>query len=190
MKALVITAAALLATTVGLAQSKKEETNVEKLHARDYTLQGTLIDAGCRDRSIWNMTRPPEQLSAALAPTGQGTQGGTQTQSKGISVDAATISAERQDVTQVMANADSAVRQSDPTCAIKGNTRAFALLLPNGRLIDLDEAGNTYATAMVNATPQGRAMLNGQAGGFKPWVTVTGWVEGDRFFTEGLKVKQ
>ena len=97
-----------------------------------------------------------------------------QTQSHGITVDAATMKAERQDVTEVMTHAYSAVRQSDPTCAIKGNTHAFALLLPNGRLLDLDEAGNTYAAAMVSTTPQGRAMLNGEAGGFKPTVSIKG----------------
>jgi hypothetical protein len=181
--------ALLLVVTSAMAQSKREQKTVERLHAHDYTVEGTLIDAGCMDRSTWNITRPPESEAAALAPAGQGTQGGAQTQSHGITVDAATMKAERQDVTEVMTYADSAVRQSDPTCAIKGNTHAFALLLPNGRLLDLDEAGNTYATAMVSGTPQGRAMLNGQAGGFKPTVRIKGWIQGDRVFTDELRVK-
>jgi hypothetical protein len=183
-------AALLIFSAVAPAQSKREEKTVERLHARDTTFQGVLIDAGCRDRSVWNMKRPPEPLDVAIAPTGQGTQGGEATRSQGVSVDASTINAERSDVTPVLVNADSAVRQSDPTCAIKGNTRAFALLLNDGRLLDLDEAGNTYATAMVSATPQGRAMLSGKAGGFKPRVSIVGWVQQDRLFTQDLKLKQ
>jgi len=59
----------------------------------------------------------------------------------------------------------------------QGDTHAYALLLADGRVADLDEGGNTFADAAVKADPQGRAMLAGQGPGFKPIVTVTGHVQ-------------
>ena len=171
------------------AQSKREEKDVRELHAHEHTYQGLLIDAGCRDRSLWNMSKPPEPQSGAIAPTGQGSEPAQANQASGISVDAGTIAKERSDITQVMINNDLAARQSDPTCAIKGNTRAFALLLHDGRLLDLDEAGNTYATALVSASKQGHDMLNGQGPGFKPRATVVGWEQGARVFTDKMNLQ-
>lgn len=184
-----VVAVLVVFTAAAQAQSKGEEKQVESPQVRNSRFDGLLIDAGCRNRTVWNMTRQPESLQNAIAPTGQ-QKGGAQQQSSLVNVDPKTIDQERTDAMQVIRNSDSAVRQSDPTCAIKGNTRAFALLLPNGRLLDLDDGGNTYAAAMVSATPQGRAMLNAQAGGFKPRVSITGWIEGDRLFTDNLQVKQ
>ena len=186
-----LAAAALLVLGAGAwAQGKGEEKEASGAQASELKLEGVLIDGGCRNRTVWNMTRSPEPLNASIAPTGKPIPPGQAVQSSGITVDAKTIEAERTDVSLVTSNADSAVRQTDPTCAIKGNTRAFSLLLSSGRLLALDEAGNTYATAMVGATPQGRAMLNGQGPGFKPRVRVVGRIQGDRLLTEDLRVLQ
>jgi hypothetical protein len=185
---------ALCALTAA-AQSRREQKITKELGAREVTLEGVLIDGGCQDRSLWNLTRPAEQQAAALpasnpaASGGQATRGGEATSSGGISVDAKTIKAERQDVTAVMKTELSA-RQSDPTCALKANTRAYSLLTADGRLLDLDDAGSTYATAAVQASPEGRAMINGHGPGFKPRVTVVGRMQGDRFFTSGLTLEK
>ena len=145
------------------------------------TLHGMLLDAGCRDRSAVNLRRPPEKFTPSvpvqLPPS-----------ANGISVDAKTAQAERADVVSHMAP-DLATRQFDPTCAITAGTRAYALLLDNGRFLDLDEGGNTFATDAVNSNPQGREMLNGRAFGFKPTVEVKGTVTGDRLVTDWLQVK-
>jgi hypothetical protein len=185
--ALRISGFALLAL-VASAQSQREQKEVEALHATNGTFRGVLIDAGCRDRSLWNINRPPESQAAAAAPFSNGTVGAQATQASGISVDSKTMDAERSDVTQVMTINDLSARQSDPTCAIKANTRAYAVLLSDGRLLDLDEGGNTYATAAVQGSPQGRAMMNGRGPGFKPAVTVMGRVHGDRIFADQVKL--
>ena len=166
----------------------------QPFHARQQTVQGYLIDAGCQDRSLWNMKRPPEQPAAAMAPlpspeAKQGTRGGQASQSSGVSVDSKTIDTERQDINPVTNRPDTPSRISDPTCAIKANTRAYAVLLGDGRLLDLDEGGNTYAALAVQHSKQGRAMINGQGPGFKPQVTITGVVQGDRLFTNEVKLR-
>ncbi|HKE26799.1 MAG TPA: hypothetical protein VKB88_30815 [Bryobacteraceae bacterium] len=168
------------------AQTRQQKV-VEELHAKQQTLQGILIDAGCEDRTLWNMERPAETQSAATAPGGQATRGAQATQSHGISVDSQTINAERQDITPVQ-ETEMAARQSDPTCALKANTRGYAVLLPDGRLLDLDDGGNTYANAAVQSSRQGRAMLNGHGPGFKPRVTIVGRIEGSRVFTDSIKL--
>ena len=179
-----VAAVLIVVSAAAQAQNQREEKEGAALQSHE----GLLIDAGCRDRTVWNMTRQPVPLQRAIAPTGQQGTGGAQQQSNLVNVDPKTIDAERMDAMQVIRNSDSAVRQSDPTCAIKGDTRAFALLLPNGRLLDLDDGGNTYAAAMVSSTPQGRAMLNAQQGGFKPRVRVAGRIQGDRLITDSLAV--
>jgi hypothetical protein len=180
---------ALALFVLGVAAQNREEKIVQALHANEHTLEGVLIDAGCRDRSLWNLKRPPEPQSAAVTPGGRGTRGAEASQSSGISVDSKTIGLERGDITAVM-NPDSSARQSDPTCAIKANTRSYALLLRDGRLLDLDEGGNTYATAAVQASPQGKAMINGRGPGFKPRVTIVGWIQGDHVFADQVKLAQ
>lgn len=183
-----VAAVLVVLSAAALAQNKSGEKEGASVQPQNSKIDGLLIDAGCRDRTVWNMTRAPVPLQNAIAPTGQGNRPGQQMQSTLVNVAPSTIDLERADAMQVIRNSDSAVRQNDPTCAIKGNTRAFALLLDSGRLLDLDDGGNTYAAAMVSSTPQGRAMLNSQSGGFKPRVRVTGWIQGDRLYTENLNV--
>lgn len=170
------------------AEAQNPDRLAQQLRSRDNQIQGVLIDAGCEDRSLWNMRRTPETQAAAVAPGGDATRGAEATQASGISVDSRTIGLERQDITPVQ-NPDMIARQSDPTCAIKANTRAYAVLLRDGRLLDLDEGGNTYASLAVQTSPQGKAMINGQGPGFKPRVTITGWIYRDHVFADQLKLQ-
>ena len=149
-------------------------------------LRGILIDAGCRDFSRYNLRLSPQALPAPAKEADTKPAGGGATAS-GITVDARTLDAERADAMPHQV-ADLVSRQSDPTCAIKGNTHAYALLLADGRVADLDEGGNTFADAAVKADPQGRAMLAGQGPGFKPIVTVTGHVQGSRIVATAVKI--
>src|SRR3712207_2011774 len=52
------------------------------------------------------------------------------------------------------------IRQNDRTGSITGATRGFALLTEKGRLLNLDEGGNTFANQALYASDAGRAMMN------------------------------
>jgi hypothetical protein len=153
---------------------------------------GVLLDGGCRDFSKSNLNKAP--LSVAASSPAETPQAAAAAQANGpraafgITVDAQTLAAERTDVMPHQV-ADLLSRQSDPTCAIKGNTRAYALLLDNGRLLDLDEGGNTYATVAVGDSAAGRAMLTGQAPGLKPRATVKGRVQGDKIVAVSVQLQ-
>jgi hypothetical protein len=141
---------------------------------------GILVDATCGDRSSLNLREKPTPQTMATAPS---PPGGREGAASGVSVDAKTMQNERADALAHQ-TPDLKSRQPDPTCAVTGSTREFALLLPNGRLLNLDEGGTTYATQMLNSLPEGRALLNGTGGGVKPQVTFRGRVWGDRLFVE------
>jgi len=149
------------------------------------TMRGVLIDAACRDFSQFNLSQPAQAMPAPAKDANAKPGGGAS--ASGITVDAATLDAERADAMPHQV-ADLVSRQSDPTCAIKGDTHAYALLLPDGRVTDLDEGGNTFADAAVKADPRGRAMLAGQGPGFKPVVTVTGRVQGSKIVASAVKI--
>jgi hypothetical protein len=78
-------------------------------------------------------------------------------------------------------------RQMDPTCAITGATHSFSIVLNQGRMLNLDDGGNTFATEAVNGSAAGRAMLNGNGGGFKPGVTIKGRIRADKIVVQSLK---
>jgi len=157
------------------------------------TFNGVLFDAACKDRSTANLAIPPESLAAGTPaefsstanskPQSKNSQGGVS--AHGISVDAKTLATERGDVLEHQVP-DLRTRQQDPTCAITGSTSTYGLALSDGRLLNLDQGGNTLAAEAVNGTPQGRAMLNGTAFGFKPRAKVSGRIRGDRFFVDQL----
>jgi hypothetical protein len=162
----------------------------QPIPAGSVTLGGTLVDAGCADRTALNLSQPPLSLEAAAPAAASGgssapPDGGIS--NGGITVDRKTLEGERADA---MAHQvpDMRTRQSDPTCSITGATQGFALLLDNGRLLNLGEAGNTFAMEAVYSTPAGRAMLSGAGPGVKPRVTVTGRTFGDRFLVESVHV--
>jgi hypothetical protein len=170
------------------------------------TFRGMLVDAGCRDRTQTNLVRPaiptgrdlpaqtPQEESSQnseRAKLGFAT-GKTQPQSgsvsaAGITVDAKTIQSEREDVLSHQVP-DLLTRQPDPTCAVTGGTRAFALLMNNGRLLGLDEGGNTFALQSVQSTDAGRALLNGKSSGFKPKASIKGRVRGDKLIVDNLNL--
>jgi hypothetical protein len=157
------------------------------------TFAGTLFDAACKDRSIANLALPPETLAATTPaeftsgtntkPANNNSQGGVS--AHGVSVDAKTLATERGDVLEHQVP-DLRTRQMDPTCGITGRTSTYALALSDGRLLNLDQGGNTLAAEAVNSSTQGRAMLNGTAFAFKPRAKVSGRIRGDRFFVDQL----
>jgi len=173
------TGLALPAETPQAAKHDPEEPKAEA----SAVWRGILIDAGCRDFSRFNLSLSPQALPA---PAAEPTKAGAGTSASGITVDGRTLDAERADAMPHQI-ADLVSRQSDPTCAIKGNTRAYALLMGDGRVADLDEGGNTLADAAVKADGQGRAMLAGQGPGFKPTAVVTGHVQGSRIVASSVK---
>ncbi len=154
------------------------------------TVHGILIDGGCRDPQLANLRQPPETLPEEAPaqppdalqnnppPTGA-------VSAKGISVTGATIQAERAGVMETHVSG-MYERQDDPTCAITGSTTSFAVLTDNGRLLDLDQGGNTLAMIAVQSTSGGRAMLNGQGPGVKPRVVVKGALRADRLIVRDL----
>jgi hypothetical protein len=141
---------------------------------------GILVDATCSDRASLNLReKPAAPVMAKTTSQANGSEGS----SSGITVDPKTMQSERGDVLEHQVP-DLVSRQPDPSCAITGSTREFALFTPEGRLLNLDEGGTTYAWQTISALPEGRAMLNGTAGGVKPQVTLRGRVQGDRLIVE------
>jgi len=144
-------------------------------------IHGTLLDAGCTDRSTLNLRRPPTTFQASVPVQAQPVS------AHGITVDPKTAHSERADVLEHMVR-DIPARQSDPTCGVTGGTRAYAVLLDSGQLLDLDEGGNTLAAEAVFATREGRDLINGKAFGFKPRVTIQGRVGGGKIMVDRMQV--
>lgn len=131
---------------------------------------GILIDASCDDRTALNLSRAPEQPDLARPPSPN--------ESKGSGSPPADALAHQ--------TPDLIARQPDRSCSITGSTRGYALLTPDGRLLNLDEGGNTFVTQALFSNPAGRAMLNGSGPGLKPEVTLRGRVQGDRLIVEKI----
>ncbi len=148
-------------------------------HTRFEDISGTLIDAACEDRSALNLQQPAAPPNLASQPPSRPMP------AAGVKVDAKTLQKERADA-MAHQNPDVLMRQSDRSCAVTGATRGFALLMSNGRLVNLDEGGNTLALQAIQSTPEGRAMLNGTGGAMKPQVTFRGRVQGDRVIVERI----
>ncbi len=176
--------------------------------AEPLALHGYLVDAGCRDRSALNLKQTPESAAGAGAvetpqeskaenarrsKLGYANGGGAKTEDGalsafGVTVDPKTLDSERADVLTHQVP-DLRARQADPTCAITGETRGFALLMKNGRLLDLDEGGNTMATEAIQSSDAGRRMLNGYGPGVKPKAAVKARVHGDRAVVTDLRLE-
>ncbi len=185
LRILAIAAAACLAAPAQPLAPAKQDQDRPRADAASIAIRGVLIDAACRDFSRFNLSQPPQALPAPAKDANAKPAGGAS--ASGIAVDARTLDSERADAMPHQV-ADLASRQSDPTCAIKGDTHAYAVLLADGRVADLDEGGNTLADAAVKADPQGRAMLAGQGPGFKPIVTVTGRVQGSKIVATAVRI--
>jgi hypothetical protein len=155
------------------------------------TLSGILVDASCENRSSLNLYTQPLPLAdqmpaqppnaAANNPPRQGA-----VSSHGITVDAQTMEREHADITPHLVP-DILTRQEDPTCAITASTSSYSLLMNNGRFLNMDQGGNTLASAAILGDPRGRAMLNGLAPGLKPYIVVKGWILGDRVIVGSIQ---
>jgi hypothetical protein len=141
-------------------------------------LHGILVDAGCVDRSSLNLRRPA-MPPAIAAPMGKPAGG---TLSAGAADQARADALEHQ-VPDLLA------RHDDPACAVTGLTRGFAILTGDGRLLNLDEGGNTMAIQAIQANPAGRALLNRSGPAIKPKAIVTGRIRGDRVLTSKLSIE-
>jgi hypothetical protein len=111
------------------------------------------------------------------------------TTASGVTVDSKTLAAERGDVLEHQVP-DLHSRQMDPTCAITGATHSFALVLADGKMLNLDDGGNTFATVAIQGSAAGRAMLNGNGGGMKPEVTIKGTQRPGRVVVDSLKINK
>jgi len=173
------------------------------------TLYGTLVDAGCRNRTAINLKQTPETFTAsAPAQSAAALQSGSQMRTaqgyqvpstpsqqpttpitvNGITVDAKTLAAERHDVLEHQVP-DLRSRQLDPTCAITGATHGFALVLTdNGRMLNLDDGGNTFANEAIQGSADGRAMMEGKSGGMKLAAVVKGSIHADKVIVQTLKL--
>jgi hypothetical protein len=185
LQILALAAATCLAATAQTPAPARPEADPARGEPATATIRGILIDASCRDFSRFNLSQSPQALPAPAKEANAKAGGGAT--ASGITVDARTLESERADAMPHQV-ADLASRQSDPTCAIKGDTHAYAVLLADGSVADLDEGGNTFADAAVKADPRGRAMLAGQAPGFKPIVIVTGRVQGSKIVASAVAI--
>lgn len=168
------------------------------------TVSGTLVDAGCQNRSQENLVssptprsgiapaQPPQQsadmqaLRSKVGFAGKDVQPQAPTMTAfGITVDKQTLDQEQSDVIQHQ-SPDLYTRQPDASCAITGNTKAFALLTDKGRLLDLDAGGNTFAWQAVQSTDAGSALLNGTGSSFKPHATVKGTIWADQLIVQSF----
>ena len=144
------------------------------------TWSGTLLDASCTDRSLENLrAQPADVLATDKAP---------QKNPVGIKVDPKTMQAERAEAT-LPRTPDHASRYSSAGCALTADTKAFLLLMGDGKLLTLDEGGNTLAFEAFQASPAGAAILNGKVGGLKPKATIKGVLAGGRLRVRSLELK-
>jgi hypothetical protein len=144
-------------------------------------VSGILVDASCEDRTSLNLrSRPLPLPSVKPAPPSSGA-----VSAGGVSVDARTIENERADVAAHLVP-DIVARQEDPSCAVTSATHGYAVLMDNGRLLNLDEGGNTLATQAIQSIAAGRAMLNGQGPGIKPRIDVKGWILDDKVIVDTI----
>jgi hypothetical protein len=167
-------------------------------------ISGILVDAGCSDRSQENLLRAPAQMNLqAPAVTSEEAQALNEQRSKtgfagkdvqpqppgiqahGITIDKETLDQEQADVLQHQVR-DLYSRQPDDSCGITGDTKEFALLTDQGRLLNLDQGGNSWAWQAVQSSDEGRALLNGTGSPFKPRVTIKGEIWTDQLVVEHL----
>jgi hypothetical protein len=169
------------------------------------TFTGLLVDGGCRDRSQANLTSAPlplanaaeteAELAAGNAQRGEtGFAGnGTEPHSAGITafgihVDPETLAREQAGALEHQAP-DLLSRQPDESCGITAETQGFALLLDNGRLLNLDGGGATLAWQTVQSTDAGKAMMSGKGAGIKLRVVITGQVDASQLNVKSLSLR-
>jgi hypothetical protein len=156
----------------------------EAMPSKPLTLHGILVDGSCMDRTAANLSRPPHPpvMPPAQGSAGSGSGG---ISASGIAVDGSTLERERSDVT-IHQVPDLRSRISDSACSVTGNTFGYAILTDNGRLLVLDEGGNTLVGERVQSSRAGRAMLNGTGTPLKPRATIRGTIHGDRLIVSKI----
>jgi hypothetical protein len=187
MRTLPIVALSCIALSAAMAQKTTNENEVEMrgqtpiirpapVSPKPQTFRGILVDASCNDRTRGNLLQPPMVLQPVPA---ENEANGGAVSADGISVDAKTVESERAGILEHQVP-DLRMRVSDPSCAITGASRGFAVFTDRGVLLNLDEGGNTLATEDIQTSRAGRAMLSGAGPSMKPKVTVLGYLRGDR----------
>jgi hypothetical protein len=147
----------------------------------EVTVTGVLVDGSCENRTALNFRSRPVPLPPMQAPAQTGA-----ISASGVSVSPQTVENERADVSAHLVP-DILARQEDPTCAVTGTTSGYAVFTDSGRLLNLDQGGNTLAAQAILGNTQGRAMLNGQGPGIKPRVVFKGWVLDDRLIVDTVQ---
>ena len=198
-------AAAQDAPARGLTQTARPSQTMDRgrigseapVPVKPLTWRGILVDAGCKDRSIANLRTPPaltpavppDKASADKSdtPTGSAAHDGA-VSSHGISVDAKTAQAERAGSMRTLTQ-DRLTRQMDSSCAVNAGSRAFALLLADGTLLNLDQGGNTKAFQAFQSSLQGMDILNGNAVGEKPQTIIKGSRRGDELNVISIRLQ-
>jgi hypothetical protein len=210
MKTILRTAAPLAMAalmTIPLQAQEPKETKAAGDKGDFVTVQGTLVDAGCRNRTALNLGAPAEtyasqkpaetaaeQQAGAATRTQQGmanpsgAQSNMQVNASGVTIDPKALANQRPDVLEHQV-ADLRSRQLDPTCAISGATHNFAIYTGDGRFYNLDEGGNTYANEAVLGTAAGRDMLAGNGGSIKPQASINGKIENGKVVVRSIKLK-
>jgi len=74
-------------------------------------------------------------------------------------------------------------------CPVTGGTRGFALQLPDGKLLDLGEAGTTFASAALNGSKDGRALVNRLVYSIWPQATVKGHLHGSKIMVDSVTIE-
>ena len=149
------------------------------------TWSGTMLDAGCTDRSLDNLRAPSTGELATLNEPQKPAKGSAD----GIRVAPRVVKAERAEAI-LPHTLDHASRYANASCALTADTKAFMLLLGDGTLLDLDQGGNTLAFEAFQDSPAGQAILNGKVGGLKPQAKVVGVRTGDRLKARSVELSQ
>ena len=161
MKRILIPLSAILLCVAGDAQTGRTRGEERPGRGASATVHGMLVDASCMDRTLANLAEPPEKIPSPPKKNAN-----------------ATVEAERAGALQQQ-NPDVPARIADPTCAINGSTRGFAILLDNGRLLNVDEGGNTLVLAALQPRLYGSA-------GIKPKATLKGSIWDDRLIVRNV----
>ena len=75
-----------------------------------------------------------------------------------------------------------------PACPITEVTRAYALQLADGRLLDLGEAGTTFVGAALNGCKDTRPLINRIVYSIWPKATVKGRLHGSKIMVDSVSI--
>ena len=75
-----------------------------------------------------------------------------------------------------------------PACPVTESTRAYALQLADGRLLDLGEAGTTFVSAAINGCKDTRPLINRVVYTVWPKATVKGHLHGSTIIVDSVSI--